>query len=337
VSGHVEAAVRMRITAYDLAGKIVWQDEAAGESRSGASLNGMEEVRKTVYRSAFNAATKIIDDFNGKPPRELHSLLENEKIATSRNQGNISNLETFKEYYEKGQYQFKRKNFYQALSSFEKAESINPGDSLAKFYVGVCLFYTAQKDKAAEKFRQLVQQSPGTKEAKDSAKWLDLLKEPLKIGTVVLDMGKGTMDPTTMPPDSVINRTIRKSPMYELVNIGDLGPPVDVSATKNLNQFLEKSAKNGVVIILYMTVNDLTSRVPTQQKSNGDTADEFSVRLVTKVFSTKKKQQRTEIVVMERASALVPKTNREEDAVKEELLRRATEKLLLRLLENDIF
>ena len=205
VSGHVEAAVRMRITAYDLAGKIVWQDEAAGESRSGASLSGMEEVRKTVYRSAFNAATKIIDDFNGKPPRELHSLLENEKIATSRNQGNISNLETFKEYYEKGQYQFKRKNFYQALSSFEKAESINPGDSLAKFYVGVCLFYTAQKDKAAEKFRQLVQQSPGTKEAKDSAKWLDLLKEPLKIGTVVLDMGKGTMDPTTMPPDSVIN------------------------------------------------------------------------------------------------------------------------------------
>ena len=125
--------------------------------------------------------------------------------------------------------------------------------------------------------------------------------------------------------------------MYELVNIGDLGPPADVSATKNLNQFLEKSAKNGVVIILYMTVNDLTGRVPIQQKSSGDTADEFSVRLVAKVFSTKKKQQRTEIVVMERASALVPKTNQEEDSIKEELLKRGTEKLLLRLLENDIF
>jgi tetratricopeptide (TPR) repeat protein len=335
--GNIEASIKMRITTYDLAGKIVWQDEAVGESQSDTSLRGMEEVGRTVYRSVFNAATRVINDFNDRPPRELHSFLETEKIATLRNQRNISNFEMFKEYYEKGQYQFKRKNFHQALLSFEKAASINPGDPLTKFYVGVCLFYTAQKDKAAEEFRQVVKQSPGTQEAKDSAKWLDLLKEPLKIGTVILDMGKGARGPTVMPADNAINATIRKSPAYEVVNVDDLKPPADVSATQSLNQFLEKAAKNDAVIILYITVSDLTNRLPIQQKGSGDVAEEFSVRLVTKVFSTRKKQQRTEIVVAERTSTLVPKTKQQEGAIKEQLLKRGTEKLVLRLLENDIF
>jgi tetratricopeptide (TPR) repeat protein len=337
VSGYIEAAVRMRITAYDLAGKIVWQDEAAGESRSGSTVRGMEEVGRTVYQAVFNAATKMIGDFNEKPPRGLHSLLEREKIATLKNQRNLPNFDLFKEYYETGQYQFKRKNFHKALSSFEKAESINPGDPLTTFYVGVCLFYTAQKNKSAEKFQQVVRQSPSTQEAKDSQKWLDLLKEPLKIGTVVLDTGKGAKDTAMMPAENVINTTIRKSPIYELLNVGELGPPADVTATKSLNQFLEKSARNGAVIILYVAVSDLTSKIPLQQKSDGEIADEFSVRLVAKVFSTRKKIQRNEITVIERTSILGPKTNQEEDVIKKQLLKRGAEKLVLRLLENDIF
>jgi tetratricopeptide (TPR) repeat protein len=336
-SGHIEAAAKMRVTVYDPAGKIVWQDEALGESRSGTTARGMDEVGRTVYRAVLEAAVKIIGDFNEKPPRGLYSLLESEKIATLKNQRNIPNFDMFKEYYENGQYQFKRKNFHKALSSFEKAENINPGDPLTTFYVGVCLFYTAQKDKAAEKFRQAVRQGPGTQEAKDSAKWLDLLKEPLKIGTVVLDTGKGAKDPTMLASDNLINTTIGKSPMYELVNVGDLGPPADVSATKSLNQFFEKAAKNGAVIILYVVVNDLTSKAPIQHKSNGEIANEFSVRLVTKVFSTRKKQQRTEITVTERTRAFGFKTNQEEEAIKKQLLKRGAEKLVLRLLENDIF
>jgi tetratricopeptide (TPR) repeat protein len=336
-SGHIEAAAKMRITVYDPAGKIVWQDEALGENRSTTAARGMDEIGRTVYRAVFDAATKIIGDFNGKPPRGLNSLLESEKITALRNQRNIPNFDMFKDYYENGQYQFKKKNFHKALSSFEKAESINPGDPLTTFYVGVCLFYTAQKDKATAKFQQVVRQNPGTQEAKDSTKWLDLLKEPLKIGMVVLDTGKGTTDPIMMPADNVINTTIGKSPMYELVNVGDLSPPADASTTKNLNQFLEKSAKNGVVIILYVVVNDLTSKAPIQQKGDGEMADEFSVRLVTKVFSTRKKQQRTEITVTERTSVLGLKTSQEGDALKRQLQKRGAEKLVLRLLENDIF
>jgi hypothetical protein len=154
---------------------------------------------------------------------------------------------------------------------------------------------------------------------------------------VVLDTGKGTTDPIMMPADNVINTTIGKSPMYELVNVGDLSPPADASTTKNLNQFLEKSAKNGVVIILYVVVNDLTSKAPIQQKGDGEMADEFSVRLVTKVFSTRKKQQRAEITVTERTSVLGLKTSQEGDALKRQLQKRGAEKLVLRLLENDIF
>ena len=342
-SGHIEAVVKMRITAYDLAGKILWQDEAVGKGRSGqvnligTFLTGTEEARKTAYQAVFNAATGVINDFNDKPPRDLHSLVETEKIPTLTNQRNISNFVMFKEYYEKGQFQFKRKNFHQALRSFKQAESVDPGDLSTKFYVGVCLFYTAQRDKAVEKFRHVVKQGPNTQEAKDSAKWLDLLKEPLKIGTVVLGIGRGARDPVMMPDENPVNTTIRKSSMYELVNLAELKPPVDVAQTKNLDQYLEMSAKNGAAIILYITVTDLTSRIPIQHKSSGEIADEFSMRLDTKVFSTRKKQKRTEIVVTEGTSTLFYKKNQEEGAIKEQLLKRGTEKLILRLLENEIF
>jgi tetratricopeptide (TPR) repeat protein len=333
----------MRITAYDLAGKILWQDEAVGKGRSGqvnligTFLTGTEEAGKTAYQAVFNAATGVINDFNDKPPRDLYSLVETEKIPTLTNQKNISNFDMFKEYYEKGQFQFKRKNFHQALRSFKQAESVDPGDLSTKFYVGVCLFYTAQRDKAVEKFRHVVKQGPNTQEAKDSAKWLDLLKEPLKIGTVVLGTGRGARDPVMMPDENLVNTTIRKSSMYEFVNLAELKPPVDVAQTKNLDQYLEMSAKNGAAIILYITITDRTSRIPIQHKSSGEIADEFSMRLDAKVFSTRKKQKRTEIVVTEGTSTLFYKRNQEEDAIKEQLLKRGTEKLILRLLENDIF
>ena len=343
VSGHIEAVVRMRITTYDLAGKILWQDEAVGKSRSGqvnligTFMTGMEEVRKTTHQAAFNAATRVINDFNDKPPREVYSLVETEKMPTLTNQRNISNFDMFKEYYEKGQFQFKRKNYYQAMRSFIQAENIDPGDLSAKFYVGTCLFYTAQRDKAAEKFRQVVKQGPNTQEAKDSAKWLDLLKKPLKIGTVVSGVGRGDKYPVMMPDENPVNTTIRKSSMYELVNLAELKPPVDVTQAKSLDQFLERSAKKDAVIILYITVTDRTSRIPMQHKSSGEIADEFSVRLTAKIFSTRKKQQRTEIVITEGTNTLLYKRNQEEDAIIDQLLKRGTEKLILRLLENEIF
>ena len=343
VSGHIEAVVKMRITTYDLAGKILWQDEAVGKSRSGqvnligTFLTGTEEAGKTAYQAAFNAATRVINNFNDKPPREMYSLMETEKIPTLTNQRNISNFDMFKEFYEKGQFQFKRKNFHQALRSFKQAESIDPGDLSTKFYMGTCLFYLAQKDKAAEKFHQVMKQGPNTQEAKDSAKWLDLLKKPLKIGTVVLGIGRGDKDPAMMPDENPVNTTIRKSSMYELVSLAELKSPVDVAQTKSLDQFLERSAKKDAVIILYITVTDRTSRIPIQHKSSGEIADEFSMRLAAKVFSTRKKQKRTEIVITEGTSTLFYKRNQEEDAIKEQLLKRGTEKLILRLLENDIF
>jgi hypothetical protein len=125
--------------------------------------------------------------------------------------------------------------------------------------------------------------------------------------------------------------------MYELVNLAELKPPVDVTQAKSLDQFLERSAKKDAVIILYITVTDRTSRIPMQHKSSGEIADEFSVRLTAKIFSTRKKQQRTEIVITEGTNTLLYKRNQEEDAIKDQLLKRGTEKLILRLLENEIF
>ena len=73
-----------------------------------------------------------------------------------------------------------------------------------------------------------------------------------------------------MPDENPVNTTIRKSSMYELVNLVELKPPVDVAQVKNLDQYLEMLAKNGAAIILYITITDRTSRIPIQHKSSGE-------------------------------------------------------------------
>ena len=51
--------------------------------------------------------------------------------------------------------------------------------SQQSFMWGYAFSIQHKRDMAVEKFRHVVKQGPNTQEAKDSAKWLDLLKEPL--------------------------------------------------------------------------------------------------------------------------------------------------------------
>ena len=87
-SGTIEAAITLRITAYDLSGRVLWQDERTGTSQSGTLnfvttfLAGMDQVGKVAYAAALRAALNIIKDFEKRPPKELYSLLEIKRLAT---------------------------------------------------------------------------------------------------------------------------------------------------------------------------------------------------------------------------------------------------------------
>jgi hypothetical protein len=140
-----------------------------------------------------------------------------------------------------------------------------------------------------------------------------------------------------VPFDNLIDRALKKSPMYQLVDVLDLKPPSDTKSSNRLNQFLDGCAKRGVFIVLFITTSDGSHKVSGEQRTGGDVANEFTAQIAAKVYSTRKKQQRTEITITEKASSLVEKDLQQQDIMKERLKVRGTEKLAMRLLENDVF
>ena len=337
LSGYIEGRAKIRITAYDLSGKVLWQDEAMGSSRSkemsfvGAFVGGMEEVGKVGYEAAFAAAVKIIDDFNSKPPKELNSLLEIKRMDSIKNRRNISNFDLFKKYYEKGQFQYENKNYYQALYSFEKADGLNPGDPSTLFYIGVCYTYIGEKDRAMDKLRKVVEMNPGGQEAKDSKKWLEILSTPLKIA--VIDFNNGRTNLTDAP----LRMALTDSLIYELVDVEKLKPPKTQKSQKEWNQFLDKCVKNGIKIILVNDVSSLSQKINIEQQPGADVATEHVVKISSKAYSAKKKEVRADIIIAERATTIREQSKEAEDRIKAQLLKIGAEKLVLRLLENDIY
>jgi tetratricopeptide (TPR) repeat protein len=338
ITGYIEAKVKMRITAYDLSGRVLWNDEAMGESRSKdlnlalTFLSGMEEVGKTGYQAAFSAASKIINDFNARPPKELYSLIEIKSLAILKNRKNISNFELFEKYYQRGQFQYEKKNYYQALYSFEKAEDINPDDLSTLFYVGVCYTYIGEKDKALGKFKRVIEQGPSSQEANDSRKWVDILKEPLKIGVA----GFNKSDELGLK-HRIIQQALKDSQMYEIIEVSDLNPPTKITAPAELNQFFDKCSKKGIRVVIFNDFEDASHKIKIEQQSSGDIASEYIVKITSKAYSTKKKELKSEVKINERTSTMIQKNKDEETVIKQELLKNASEKLVLRLLEHDIF
>lgn len=342
ISGHIEAELKMRITAYDLSGRILWRDETTGESRSenlnlvGTFLGGMEKVGKTGYDAAFAAAVKIINDFNARPPKELYSLVEIKRLATLKNRKNISNFNLFQKYYEKGQYQYEKKNYYQALYSFEKAEQINPDDLSTAFYIGVCCTYTAQKEKALRKFKEVVEQGPKSQEAMDAKKWIEILKEPLKIGILIPHKFGNIRSGDKALNDSVVQQSLTDSRMYELADMNETDYPGSVKSA-DFNRLLDNSFKKGIEIIIYATLDQASKKIDMANKTAGDVATQHVVKITASAYSTKKKTLQSEIMITEITSTIREITKEEERTIKQQLLDKGAEKLVLRLLQNNIF
>jgi len=336
LGGYLQAKIKLRVTVYGLDGNILWQDEAIGESRSNdmdySYLAGMEEPDKTGYRAISSATAHIIDDFYAKPPRELFSLLEIKKAENLRDQGALPDFELFKTLYEKGQFQYDKKNYYQALYLFEKASSIAPNEPAALFYTGASYTHTGDKQKALKKFSDIIKKKTAGQEAADSKKWIQRLNDPLKIGVI----GGNKADGAGLN-DDVIQEALINNGMYKIVDTAKLMPVDNSTATSEFSKFLDKCYKKGIKVVIFHEVDNSSEKAQSNHYSGEDVATEHKVSISAKAYSTKKKHLKIEVQINEGSSTIQGQTAEEAMKTRQQLLQSGAQKLVLQLLKNDIF
>jgi len=336
-AGYIKAKTKLRVTAYDLGGNVLWQDEAIGESKSRdmdfakTLLTGMEEVGKTGYQAAFSAASQIINDFYARPPQEVLSLLEIKKAENLRNQGALPDFELFKNLYEKGQFQYDKKNYYQSLYLFAKASNIASDEPSTLFYTGASYTHTGDKSRALKKFEDIIKQQPSGPEARDSKKWIQRLDDPLEIGI----FGRNKSNSSGLN-DQAIHEALINSGMYEVINTAKLVPPASPTPS-DFSKFLDSCYKKGIKVVIFHDIASFSKKPQYDFYSGEDVATEHTVRISAKVYSTKKKQLKTELLISERSSILQAQTAEQEMETRRQLLQRGAKKLALQLLKNDIF
>lgn len=337
LSGYIEGKVKIRITAYDLDGKIRWQDEAFGDSRSreisfvDSFLGGMEKVGEIGYQAAFAAAVKIINNFNARPPKELYALLEIKGIAASVDRRNVSSFELFKAYYVRGRFEYDEKNYYQALYLLEKAFGLNPSDPSTLFYIGRCLVYTGNKTRAIETFTKVIEMHPNSQEAAESRKWLKILREPLKIAVV----GLGSADNVFF--GGLLHRALADSGFYELTEVSDLTPPTSPRLQNEWNAFLERCTTKGIKAVIVSDIDGLSQKVRVGHLPPGDLATEHRIKISSKLYSVKKKDVRADIKITDKTTTISEQSQEAERGIRGQLLTTGAQKLVRRFLEHDIY
>lgn len=329
-SGYIEAKVKLRITAYDLDGNVVWKDEATGESRSDDMFfaNSYEKIGTAGYQAAFSATTNIVNNFYAKQPQELFSLLKIKREENLRNQGVLPDFDLFKELCEKGKFQYDNKNYHQSLYLFEKASIIDSDEPTTLFPMGASYFHIGDKHRALKKFEDVIAKKPSEQEVNYSKKYIQSLNAPLKIGII-----SGNKSNKSELNDVLIHDAFIHSGMYEIIDIAELVPPDNLMTP----QFFDRCYKKGVRIIILHDVDSFSQKAQSSHYSGEDVATEHIVKISAKMYSTKKKNLKTEIQINERSSTIQGQTVEEEMKTRQQLLQSGAKKLVLQLLKNDIF
>lgn len=326
--GYIEAKIKLRVTVYDLGGNILWQDEAIGESRR----DDMKEAYKAGYQATSSAAASIVNDFYAKTPQQLFSFLDVKDEEDLKNRGALFNFELFKKLYEKGQFQYNKKNYSQSLYLFKKASNISPAEPAAIFYTGASYIYTGEKDRALKKFAEVIKKKASTQEADDSRKWIQRLNDPLKIGII-----NGNKANKSGLNDGVIQDTLINSKMYNVINTSELVSPNNRITSSASSKFLNKCYKQGIKVIIVYDVESSSQKAQSNHYLDEDVATEHWLRISAKVYSTKKKQLKTELLINERSDTIQEQTMEKAVETRQQLLQSGARKLVLQLLKNDIF
>lgn len=335
VAGNVGARIIMRMTIYDLDGRVLWQDTATGISRSGELdlagnyLGILENADRIAYEAAFSAAARITNDFNNSRRKGLSITGEIQGPPASYNNSKFSDIALFRHYYDSGRLQYENKRFYQALISFEKAMDANPADLSTLFYLAACYTYTGQKNMAVlefSKFRELTESPP---EIRDAEKWMSLLERPLRIGVVPAGPGD--------EGHSILKRVLADSGMYEVNELPGLKISAADSKDAEFDKFLDECLEKGMRIVILENIDYTAGKAVKASPAGADTATDYVARITAKVYSTKKKELKTEIRIDERETSIRKESRAGEQAIKDRLFERGAKELVLRLLENDIF
>ncbi|MEJ2698020.1 MAG: hypothetical protein P8013_15415 [Candidatus Sulfobium sp.] len=336
VTGHIDAKIKMRMTFYGLDGRVLWQDVATGVSRSGElNLAGnylgiLEKADSTAYEATFSAAARITDDFSNSLSKGFSITGEAQIQREPADNARLSNISLFRQYYRSGRLQYEKRRFFHALLSFEKAANVNPADLSTLFYQAVCYTYTGQKDIAIARFKKFRDLTESAREIRDAEKWMALLKKPLRIGIASSGSGQGKMH-------NELQRVLTESRMYDVKSLAGLKISTRGAKTAAFDKFLDKCLKEGMRIVILDSIDYAAGKEVKTPPRKGDAATDYIVSITAEVYSTKKKKLKTEVRIDERASAITKKSKEEEQAIKEQLLRKGAERLVLRLLENDIF
>lgn len=340
-SGPLEVRVILRVTIYDLRGNVLWQDETSGEgtgrpddpSRGNGGLQG--NMERMGYRALFAAAARIIHDLNAQPPGTLYRTFEPTKPSGPKNRAGTSDGALAKVYRKTGKAEWDRKNHQQARYWFKRAESISPGDALTRFYGAVCSAYIGQRTEALDQFTRIIRENPGTQLSRDSAKWVETIRNPLKLGVVVIDQAQEG-GKRILPAENTVVHSIKKCGAYEVVGLANQTPPLNPKDRKGFNEFLDRCSRKGLTIVLYVYTEGLGRKVLYKGPPTGDAAEELSTLVSAYVFSAKKRKLHSQVSVRERIAVLGDRTLEEKEAIRTDLVSRASERLVLALLEKDI-
>jgi tetratricopeptide (TPR) repeat protein len=321
---------------YDLDGTVLWQDTTTGVSRSedfdlpGNYFGILKKADKAAYEAAFSAAARMADDYHNARRKGLPIAGEVQTPPEPADNAKLTDITLFRQYYQAGRLQYRKRRFFQALLSFDKAADLNPADLSTLFYRAVCFTYTGQKNAAILRFRKFRDLTKSAPEIRDTDKWLALLEKPLKIGMVTAGSGQAELH-------GALQRVLAESGMYDVKNPADLKIPSPDSQDAKFDEFLDQCLSKGMRVVIVDNVDYTASRAANYPPGKGVVATDYIVGITARVYSTAKKELKTEIRIDERSTAIRKKSETEELAIKEQLLRRSARELVLRLLENDIY
>jgi tetratricopeptide (TPR) repeat protein len=340
-AGQVEAKIKFRVKVYDLSGKVIWQGDALGESRSenvdfvATFLAGMDQVGRVGYQAGIFAAKKIINDFNASKPPELYALLDVKDLAKSGAQKKSGASEAADKLYQKGLSHFDKKNFEQALYGFQQAAKLSPDDLVIKFYVGVCYMYTGQRARALEELKAVLAKNPkADKLSGDCKSWIQRMNDPLKIGV----MFAGSQDSF---PEDLRKRyleALRASGMYDIAEVKDAEAADPQTDTAAFNKHLEDSSKKKIrVVILVQGLRSMSELTDPSLPADGDRATEFELNASVRPYGTQKKKAVSDFLLTDASARIKKQTEPEKAAVSSGLAQRSSSRVILSLLGSEIF
>lgn len=338
--GPIETTVGMRVKIYDLGGSAIWAEEALGIHSTGqidlidTLLIHSGKLGEAAYMAASDAATTIIHRFYEANPKELKALSEAEPPKPSvKNIKSSQKADLFEPLYNTALSRIQEKNYQRAVAALLEAERIDPTDPYTRFYLGVCYAYLWRKQDALASFNEALQKSRVRKLTQDCKEWIAALNEPLKIALVY---SRGYKSPFISEAYAVIPQALSSSGMYDVLQTNFAEP--DLPKDKNrFSNFLDKSLAKGIRVAIFIEFEGASEMVQLPGTSNnGNTASQLSLRLKARAYSTRKKTSLAEFTLAENTVLLAERTVIEEASTYKKLLKRASDKLVSKLLESNI-